>query len=119
MFERHKAQAAVASIRQKNEAIDVTGNADQCIHPRAVSASRELQGDREAKIGNEGKWMRRIDCERREQRENLAQEELFQPVLVLFREFRPLDKHDPLLSKPDTQLAPARLLIALENRDCL
>ena len=60
--------------------------------------------------------MRRIDGERGEQGENLAQEMILEPGLLLFRHVRPIDQHDALLGQHLPQLAPALLLIARQHR---
>ena len=63
--------------------------------------------------------MRRIDGERREQRENLAKEMILEPGLLLFRHVGPVDQDDALLGQHLPQLAPALLLIARQHRDRL
>ena len=72
----------------------------------------ERKRDGEAEIGNEWKWMRGIDRQRRQQGKDLAQKMVLQPGLFLFRDIRTVDQHDAMLGKQPAQLAPALLLIA-------
>ena len=105
--------------RQADEALDLVRHADQRVHRLAVAGAHQLQRDREAEIGNERERMRRIDRQRRQQREHLAKEVILQPGLFLARHLRTVDQHDAGLDEFDAQLPPARLLVAGERRDRL
>src|SRR5262249_40991410 len=105
--------------RQADEAVDLVRHADERIHRLAVARAREVERDGEAEIGNEWKWMRRIDGERGQQRENLPKELIFEPGPFFFRHVRPFDQHDALLGQHLPQLAPALLLIACQRTDGL
>ena len=75
-------RAALGRRRQADEALDPLRHADQRVHRLAVAAARELERDREAEIGNERERMRRIDRERRQHREDVLQEIVFEPAAV-------------------------------------
>src|SRR5262245_20523013 len=98
-----------------DEALDLVGNADQRIHGFAVGDAGKLQRDGEAEIGDEREWMRRVDGKRREQRENLAKELIFESSLFFLGQIRAIDQHDSMLGKGLTKLAPAFLLIARQH----
>jgi hypothetical protein len=61
--------------------------------------------------------MRRIDGQRREQREDLAQEMVVEPGALFLRHLRSVDNRDAVLRELAAQLAPALLLVARERRD--
>ena len=71
-----------ADIRQFDEPLDLARHAHERAHAAIVAQMRELQGDGEAEIGNEGKRMRGIDRERRQNRENMKQEIIFEPFAL-------------------------------------
>ena len=106
--------------RQPDEALDLVRHADQRVHRLAVAGAGELQRDGEAEIGDERERMRRIDRERRQQREDLPQEMILAarsfPCLVTSG---PSTSTMPCCGELDAQLAPARLLVAGERRDRL
>jgi hypothetical protein len=102
--------------RQADEALDLVGHANERIHRLAVAHARELQRNCEAEIGDERKRVRGIDGERREQREDMAQEMILEPGLLLFGHVRPLDQGDTLPDQGLAKLAPAFLLIAGQSR---
>src|SRR6516165_153692 len=105
--------------RQADEALDLVRHADERVHRLAVARARQVQRDGEAEVGNERKWMRGIDGERGQQRENLPKEMVFEPGLFFFRHIRRFDQHDALLGQHLPQLAPALLLIACQHADGL
>ena len=86
--------AALAGLRQPHETLDPVGHADQRIHRLAVLGARKLQGDREAEIGNEREWMRRIDGKRRQQRKDVGEEIILQPGFLRLGDVRAVDQHD-------------------------
>ena len=111
-----RSRGAVGS-RQSDEALDLVGNADERIHGLAIAGTGERERDREAEIGDERKRMRRVDGERRKQREDLAQEVVFQPGPFLSRHLRPVDQHDALLGQHPAELEPALLLVGRQCGD--
>ena len=83
LLERDQAhRAALRRRRQADEALDLLRHADQRVHRLAVALARQLQRDREAEIGDERERVRRIDRERREHREDVAQEIVLEPGAV-------------------------------------
>ncbi len=102
--------------RQPDETIDLVRHADQRVHRLAVAGAHELQRDREAEIGDERERMRRVDRERREQREHLTQEVILQPGLFLPGHIRSVNQRDFRRGELDAQFPPPRLLIAGERR---
>jgi hypothetical protein len=115
----HPRRRRAVRARQADEPFDLVGNADQRVHRLAVADPRQLQRDGETEIGNEGKRMCRIDRERRQQWENLAQEIVLEPGLFLLAHVGPVDQHDALLGQHLAQLAPALLLIARQHGNSL
>ena len=71
----------------------------------------ELQRDDEAAIGNERKWMRRIDGDRRHHRKDVIEEALIEPVAVGCGQHLVRDEDDAVLSEFLAQLQPARVLL--------
>ena len=76
----HPRDAVVGALRQADEALDLLRHADQRVHRLAVARARELKRDGEAEIGNERERMRRIDRERRQHREDVLEEIVFEPA---------------------------------------
>ena len=109
-------RTAFAGLRQAHEALDAVGHADQRVHRLAVLGARQLQGDREAEIGNERKRMRRIDGERRQQREDVAEEIVLEPGFLRPRNIRAVDQNDAGIGEFAAQFAPLRLLILDQHR---
>src|SRR6185437_3684831 len=101
---------ALRRRRQADEALDLLRHADQGVHRLAVALAGEMQRDRETEIGNERERMRRIDRERRQHREDVAQEIVLEPGAVALLERIALDQQDVLVGQLLAQLAPARLL---------
>src|SRR5258707_11872985 len=120
LFERDRSDNRRSlGTRQADEAVDLVRHTDERVHRLAVARARKVERDGEAEVGNERKWMRGIDAERGEQRENLPKEMVFEPGLLFFRHVRPFDQHDALLGQHLPQLAPALLLIACQHADGL
>ena len=94
-------------------------HADERVHRLAVAGAGELEHDREAEIGDERKRMRRIDRERRQHREDVLQEIIFQPAAVGLLQAVGIDQHDVLGLELLAKLPPARLLVAGEAGDRL
>ena len=66
-------------IRQADEALGPRRQADERIQNLAVALANQLQGDGGAEIGNERERMRRVDGERRQHREDVAEEVILEP----------------------------------------
>ena len=118
VLERDQADG-VAGARQLDEALDLLRHADQRVHRLAVLHARELQREREAEIGNERERMRRIDRQRREQREDVGEEMLLQPGALGLLELRAVDQRDADGGEFGPQFDPALLLIARQLRNRL
>ena len=107
-FDRDQAHfAAVAGLRQADEALDPVRHADERIHRLAVPGARQLQGDGEAEIGNERERMRRIDGERRQQREDMGEKMILEPGLLRLGD-----------SGPSTSTMPSSASAARSSRHC-
>ena len=107
--------AALPGLRQPHEPFDAVRHADQRVHRLAVLDARQLQGDREAEIGNERERMRRIDGERRQQREHMGKKMALEPGPLRLANIRTIDQRDAGLGECCAQLAPLCLLIFNEN----
>ena len=111
-FDRDQAHfAAVSGLRQAHEPLKAVRQANERIHRLAVLGARQLQGDREAEIGNERERVRRVDGERGQQREDMGEEIVFKPGALRLGDVRAVDQHDTGLGKRGTQLTPLLLLI--------
>ena len=97
---------------QPDEAVERAGNEQQRLHPVAVAGPAQLQRQAQAEIGDEGKGMRRIDGERRQHREDLAHEALFEPGAVFGPQLLGPDHRDARLAHLLAQHAPRHLLVA-------
>ena len=81
--ERDEARGrAERAVRQAHEALDAARNAHQRAHRPPVLRIEQFERQREAEIGNERERMRRIDGERRQDREDVLQEIILQPVAL-------------------------------------
>src|ERR1700677_4028687 len=96
---------------QPHEPLDAVRHADERVHRLAVLGARQLQGHGEAEIGNERERMRRIDRKRRQQRENVREEIIFEPGLLRLADVGPIDEYDTGLRKRSPYFTPLGLLI--------
>src|SRR5258705_620433 len=120
LLDRDHAKAGdTVDYRQLDEALDLVRQADERVHRAAVAGAGKLQRDGEAEIGDEREWVRRVDRQRREQREHMTQEMIVEPGALLLAHLRPLDDYDAVLCKLLAQLPPALLLIARKASDGL
>src|SRR5262249_11668296 len=118
LLERDQPRRARLRLRrQADEALDLLRHADERVQRLAVVLADEMQRDGEAEIGDEGKRMRRVDRERREDRKDATQEVVLEPGAVRLLDRLAVDQQDILLGELLAQLAPARLLVARESRD--
>ena len=109
--------SAFARLRQPHESLDAVRHADERVHRLAVLGARQLQGHGEAEIGNERERMRRIDRKRRQQRENVREEIIFEPGLLRLADVGTVDQHDAGFRKRGAQFAPLCLLILDQQHD--
>ena len=110
---------AILAGRQADEAVDLAGHADQRVHRLAVGSARQMQRDGEAEARNEREGMRRIDRERRQQRENVVEEVILDPGPLGLGDVLAVDQDDADVGEHAAQVAPDRLLVGGELRDRL
>ena len=83
--------ARLAEIGEAHEARDLLRHAHERVERAPVRLARELRRRaRSARLGMNGKGMRRIDGERRQHRENMLEEMVFEPIAL---ERRQLARH--------------------------
>ena len=111
LLQGDRAGPLVAAAGQPDEALDLLRHADQRVHRLAVADAGELQRDREAEIGNERERMRRIDRQRRQQRENMAEEMLLEPCALGLLQVGAVDQGHAASASSGPQLPPALLLV--------
>ena len=66
-----------------------------------------------------GKGMRRVDRERRQQRENIVEEMILDPASLGLGDVAAIDQNDADLGQDAAQIAPDRLLVGGQLRDRL
>ena len=119
-LERDEARAAAPfEIRQADEALDLRRQAHERIEAPPVMGMDELEGDAETEVRDEGERMRRVDGERRQHREDVEQEMVFEPGGFRAVQARRLDDGDALVGKFAAKLAPAALLLGRQQRHAL
>ena len=106
----------VAAAGEPDEALDLLRHADQRVHRLAVAAAGELQRDREGQIGNERERMRRINRQRREQRENVGEETLLEPGALGLLQVGAVDQGHADVCQFGPQFLPALLLVMRQSR---
>ena len=99
-----------------DEAFDLLGHADERVHRLAVAGAHEMERQREAEIGNERERMGGIDGERRQHREDVAQEMIGEPGPIGLLERLRLDQDDVVGGEFGAQLAPPHLLVDRRGR---
>jgi hypothetical protein len=85
LLERQEAQLARGRL-QADEAGDLLGDRQERLEVALVGLALELEGEREAGVRDEGEGVRGVDGERREDREDLAQEHVVEFAAVVVRE---------------------------------
>ena len=78
-----------------------------------------MQRHGEAEARDEGEGVRRIDRQRRQQREDVAEEVILEPAALRLAEVVAVDEHDASLRQAGAQIAPDRLLVGCERRNRL
>ena len=119
LFQRDQPHRAILAGGQADEAIDLAGHADQRVHRLAVGDPRQLQRDGEAEARDEREGMRRIDRQRRQQREDVVEEMILDPGSLGLGDIAAIDENDADLGQDAAQIAPDRLLVVGELRDRL
>ena len=118
--QHHEARRAPErTVGQSDEAVDASGNAHQRAHRLAVARIEEFERQRESQIGDERKRMRRIDRERRQNREHLREEIVLQPLPLATGQIADLEDHDAVGGEFGLQRLPARLLRGDQCGDAL
>ena len=72
--------ASKRAIGQPDEPFDASGNAHQRAHRLALMRIKEFKRQSESQIGDEGKRMRGINRKRRQNREDVREEVVLQPL---------------------------------------
>src|SRR5713101_6622494 len=72
--------APKGTVGQPEKPFDAPGNTYKRAHRCAISRIQKFERQRESQIGNERKWMRRIDRKRRQNREHVQEEIVLQPL---------------------------------------
>ena len=116
LLDRDEAHIRLA-VGQPDEAPQRRRQAQQRRHALAVLEVAQLQGDREAEIGNERKRMRRIDRQRGQNREYLLEEMIFEPGNLVLGELVGGDALDALLAQQREEVGQAVLLVLLQPAD--
>ena len=111
LLQGHQARGAVRRRWNADEAFDLLGHADERVHRFAVAGTHEMQRQREAQIGNERERMGGIDGERRQYREDVAEEMVGEPGPIVLLELLRLDQNDIVGGKLSAQVAPTHLLV--------
>ena len=119
LFQRDQVHRAVLARGHADEAVDLAGHADQRVHRLAVGHPRQLQRDGEAEARDERERVRRIDRQRRQQREDVAEEVILEPAALRLGEVVAVDQNDARLRQGGAQIAPDRLLVGGEFRNRL
>ena len=116
LFERHDPRRPAFGDREADEALDFLRHADQRVHRLAVFGAMELEGDRKAEVRDERERMRRIDRERRQHREDVLEEVVFEPGAVGLLQAVAFHEHDVRGLEFVAKLPPAGLLVGGEAR---
>ncbi len=110
---------AILGRGHADEAVDLAGHADQRVHRLAVGHPRQLQRDGEAEARDERERVRGIDRQRRQQREDVAEEVILEPAALRLGEVVAVDQHDAGIRQVAAQIAPDRLLVGCKLRNRL
>ncbi len=97
--------------RQAHEAIDRWRDQDQCLQPGGIGYSFEFEDQAKAAIGNKRKRMGRVDRQRRQHREDLRHESIFEPGVIARSENGRIDDRDAGFVELSAQGQPDNLLI--------
>ena len=118
LFEQNEAQwPRDRGVRQFDEAVDAGGKTHQRVHCPMFGLALEFERKGEAKVGNEREGMRRVDCQRRQHREDVEEKIVLQPLAVADRQRGDVADDDGRVFKLGAQRAPTLLLRGDEFRD--
>ena len=87
------------------------GNEKQRVHAVVVVRAAQLQGKGKTQIGNEGKRVRRVNCQRCEHRQNLIEKIAFQPAYLFGRKLMLLMHENTSIAQIGEQIGKRFLLI--------
>jgi len=119
LLQRNQPHRAVLAGGQADEAVDLAGHANERVHRLAVGDPRQVQRDGESEARDKRERMRRIDRQRRQQRENIVEEMILDPAPLGLGDIAAIDENDPHFGQDAAQIAPDRLLVAGEFRNRL
>ena len=108
LFQRQEADAAA---RQAHEAVDLRRQRQQRHQRPLVVLALQLEDRREAAVGDERERVRRVDRQRRQDREDLVDEELSSQVALAVGELGAGEHGDAGLAQLALQRAPDALLV--------
>ena len=109
-LERQEAGLALGPVGQADEARNLAGDRQQRLEHGVVGVAPELQAHGEAAVGDEGEGVRRVDGERREDREDLVEEVALHELEVGALEVGGAEDLDALVAHELAQDAEAFLL---------
>ena len=98
-----------------NESLELTGNRDKPVHRLAVDAAHHFNDDRQPLVQNERKGMRGIGGDRRQDREDVRQEKLFEPGALAWRHLVGLQHVDAGAGEFRLDRPPDGLLVGHED----
>ena len=97
--------------RDRNEALQLAGQADQAAEGAVVIVTADVEHHRHFQIGNEGEGMGRVDGDRRDCQEDVIDEMGFERGAVRLAPVGARDDDDSLLRQPEAKFAPDRRLV--------
>ncbi len=103
--------------RQADEALELPGNRHQRVHGGLVVVAGEFQSDSKSPVRDEREGMRGIDCDWRQNREDVVDEVRLEPSRLCRRELFRLHDRDAVLLHFYAQCRPRRLLLAGQVSD--
>ena len=103
---------AILARGQPDEAVDLAGHANERVHRLAVGNPRQMQCHGKAEARDKREGVRRIDGERRQQREDVVEEVILDPGALGLGDVAPVDEDNADLGQGGAQIAPDRLLVA-------
>ena len=112
-LERQEAVLAGGRL-QADEAGDLLGDGQERLEVAFVGFALELEREREARVRDEGEGMRGVDGERRQDREDLAQEDVVELAAVFFGELVAGEEGDARGFEVGLELAPGDELLGHE-----
>ena len=110
LFKRKEPDLPFGAVLEPHEPVDLLGDGQQGLKSPAVVATDQAQSEHEALVRNERERMRGINGKRRQHREDVLHEDVFQIRLVGLGEAGPVEKNDALLFELRLQLPPDVLL---------